>query len=207
MKKNVSLILASASPRRRDLLELAGLNFVVVVADVLEEILPGEDPSAAALRLSLLKAKTIGALHPMNIVLGADTIVTLPLSEESLVQSDFRNAQILGKPATEQEAVQMLELLSGRRHAVITGYTLYRHSPSINFSRACMTIVEFRRLTSREILKYVSSGEPMDKAGAYGIQGRASSFVSTLSGSYTNVVGLPLAQVVEDLRKLEDHQL
>lgn len=203
MTKDVSLILASASPRRRDLLGLAGINFEVVAANVSEDILPGEEPTAAALRLSLLKAKAIGEQNPKNIILGADTIVMLPLSDESFVSGDFHDAQIMGKPMTEKEAVQMLERLSGRRHTVITGYALYRHHPPFVLSRACVTIVEFRQLTSSEILEYVSSGEPMDKAGAYGIQGRAASFVSTLTGSYTNVVGLPLAQVVEDLRKLE----
>jgi septum formation protein len=175
------LILASASPRRADLLRTAGIPFAVAVADVDEREQPGEAPQAYVARLARQKARRVAAEHPGGFVLGADTTVVV-------------DGTILGKPHDEPDAARMLRLLGGRRHEVLTGLCL--QGPG-GFDRADVitTVVEFAPLSEAEIACYVATGEPMDKAGAYAVQGRASRFITRIEGSYPNVVGLPVERV------------
>lgn len=182
-----AIILASASPRRQALLASAGIALRVDPPRVDEALLPGEAPAAAAERLAQAKAAEVFGRNPGDLVLAADTLVAL-------------GAEILGKPASAEEAVAMLERLSGETHAVVTGVALL--GPGVEARFHARTEVEFRPLSAEEIRAYVRSGEPLDKAGAYGIQGGAAAFVRTIRGSYTNVVGLPLAECVERLRRL-----
>ena len=185
------LVLASSSPRRGMLLEEAGFRFTKVKADVSEELPQGVSPERGVQELALRKAQAglenwlalSGSLE--DIILGADTIVVL-------------EGQILGKPSTEKEAERMLTSLSGREHAVYTGVA-FVDGTGRKESAAIRTEVFFRPITHKEILTYISTGEPMDKAGAYGIQGRASAFVDHYEGSLSNVIGLPMEHVRERL--------
>lgn len=181
-----TLVLASASPRRRELLERAGFRFTVRPVEVDETPYPGETPQDHVKRLA--RAKATGALRSENeIVLGADTIVVV-------------DGVILGKPADTIEACRMLRLLSGRRHEVLTGICLA--GPEWTIEDVVSTSVWFVELSDREIEEYVATGEPMDKAGAYAIQGLASRFVHRIDGCYFNVVGLPVSRVYVHLRRL-----
>ena len=181
------LVLASRSPRRRDLLATAGISFTVRARDVEEVLAPGEAPDAYARRLA--RAKADAAWEDRDeIVLGADTIVVLE-----------RN--VLEKPRDDADARAMLERLSGREHTVITGICL-RH-PRGSEVDSVATRVRFAPLTGAEIDAYVASGEPLDKAGAYAIQGLASKFVERIEGCYFNVIGLPLSQVYRYLKLLQ----
>jgi septum formation protein len=180
------LILASRSPRRADLLRAAGFDFVVRVADIDETPRAGELPRDYESRLAYEKAHAISAA-PDEIVLAADTTVVV-------------DNEILGKPEDAADAVRMLTALSGRAHEVITGICLRQGE---NIVRGVdVTGVWFSSLSPEEIEAYVASGEPMDKAGAYAIQGLASRFIPRIEGSYSNVVGLPVALVSEALSKL-----
>lgn len=183
----MKLVLASASPRRADLLKLAGLDFEVQAADVDETPLPGEDPDALVCRLSRSKAEAASALHPGSTILAADTVVVF-------------DGDIFGKPESSVQAIEMLSHLSGDMHEVMTGFTILRPGGE-GVTELVVTAVSFRRLSAAEIHDYVVSGSPMDKAGAYGIQEGAAGFVSRIEGSYTNVVGLPLAEVLQSLAK------
>ena len=190
------LILASASPRRADLLRAAGIAFEVHVANVDEATRPGEAPDAYVGRLAIAKARTVSASHPGSAVLGADTVVVV-------------DGQILGKPLDGPDAARMLQMLSGRRHQVLTGVCLIHVTEATADAAAAgppavservgvaVTGVQFAHLGPDEIAWYVASGEPMDKAGAYAIQGLASRFVVAIDGSYGNVVGLPVALVYD----------
>ncbi len=178
------LILASGSPRRRELLERVGLRFTVQAADVDETLVPGLSPQEQVMRLSRLKAQAVQAPQGAA-VLSADTVVVL-------------DGAILGKPADRADARRMLLALSGRSHHVLTGVTL-RKDGQLD-TRCQDTEVWFRPMTEPEIDGYIATGEPMDKAGAYGIQGGASLFVERLDGDYFNVVGLPLCTVGQMLR-------
>lgn len=182
----VTLILASQSPRRRELLERAGFRFLVRPAEVDESWREGEDPEAHVRRLAREKARAVAASQ-QEIVLGADTVVVL-------------DGEILGKPADAADARRMLELLSGREHCVFTGVCLKRGD--LELVEAERTLVRFARLEDEEIRAYVDSGEPMDKAGAYAIQGLASKFVERIEGCYFNVVGLPVARVYRMIKRL-----
>jgi septum formation protein len=184
----MSLILASASPRRAELLRNAGMSFSVEPACVAERSLPGEDPLAYAQRLARDKACAIFEKHPDSVVLGADTIVVV-------------DEHLLEKPADSHDAARMLRLLSGRVHRVITGVCLI--APGHEQSGAEVTEVRFSKLEDREIMHYIESGEPMDKAGAYAIQGVASRWVERIDGCYFNVVGLPVPRVYRMIRALE----
>ncbi len=181
------LVLASASPRRAELLRAAGIEFDVMVADVDESIRSGETPAQHVGRLAEEKARRVLPRADRRPVLGADTVVVV-------------DDQILGKPADAADAARMLRLLSGRRHQVITGVA--SRSEMRNKARWRRTTVEFAALNDADIAAYVASGEPMDKAGAYAIQGLASRFVTRIEGSYSNVVGLPVA-LVYDMCKRE----
>ena len=174
------LILASASPRRTDLLRAAGYDFDVEPAHVDESELAGEPPGAYVLRVAAMKARTVAARHPEDIILAADTTVVV-------------DGTMLAKPADDADARRMLGLLSGRTHDVLTGVVLVRAGRES--SAVIDTRVSFRLLTAEEINRYVASGEPHDKAGAYGVQGRAARFVESVVGSYSNVVGLPVGAV------------
>jgi septum formation protein len=192
------LILASASPRRQELLRNAGIECLVQPANVPEEVLPGESPEACVERLARLKARAVFDRRPPHQsnyrVLGADTIVVV-------------ENQILGKPTDVADAARMLRMLSGSEHRVITGVCLV--TPALasggNDSREDIrhetTQVTVSELADAEIADYVASGEPMDKAGAYAIQGRASRWIPKIEGCYFNVVGLPIALVNRMLRE------
>jgi septum formation protein len=174
------LILASASPRRMHLLREAGYVFEVDPAHVDESELSGEAPCAYVVRVAALKARAVAARHPDDIVLAADTTVVI-------------DGDMLGKPADDNDARRMLGRLSGRTHEVLTGVVLIRAGGQA--SATVRTGVRFRALAPEEIDWYVASGEPRDKAGAYGVQGLASRFVASVEGSYSNVVGLPVGEV------------
>ncbi len=180
----MELILASASPRRRELLGYLGLPFSVIPAPGPEEPPDAADAGRTVWFLSLQKALQVAKAHPDALVIGADTVVEI-------------DGEILGKPHDEADAARMLRLLSGREHRVYTGVSLVRYGvyPTVSsYSRTNMemTRVFFREMTDAEIDAYVATGEPMDKAGAYGYQGRAGLFVERIEGDYYNVVGLPL---------------
>jgi septum formation protein len=178
------LILASASARRRELLTAAGVPFVVDPVEADERRLPDEPPVEYATRVALAKARAGLVRHPSDVVLGADTIVLV-------------DDLVLGKPADEADAVAMLGRLSGRGHDVITGVALAWHGHERSFAER--TRVWFAPLSPDDIRSYVSTGEPRDKAGAYAIQGGAARFVTRVDGSYSNVVGLPVAAVLQYL--------
>ncbi len=174
-----TFIVASASPRRRELLSRAGFGFAVEPSDADESLPEGCAPEDAVRLLAERKARSVSALHPGIAVLGCDTIVAL-------------DGQMLGKPKTEDEAASMLRTLSGNTHTVFTGVCVTNGTHSESFVSA--TDVTFYPLKDETIRAYVATGEPMDKAGAYGIQGMGSLLVKGFSGDYFTVVGLPLAQ-------------
>ena len=184
MTNHIPLILASASPRRSELLRAAGIEFTVRVADIDETVLPGESPGDYVRRLAREKAQAVAQAGEM--VLGADTTVVI-------------GGEIAGKPVDAEDARRMLKLLSGQWHEVLTGVSLIRSGQII--SEVAVTRVKFSELTEAEIDWYVSTGEPMDKAGAYGIQGYASRFVEGIEGNYSNVVGLPVQLVYQMLER------
>jgi septum formation protein len=184
----VRLILASASPRRADLLREAGIDVEVRPANVDEGVAPGETPETYVRRVAEAKGRAISEQAPGCHVLSADT---------SVVVDD----QILGKPADQDDAARMLRLLSGRRHDVISAVCLMQDARPEVPTEVEVTVVEFAALSADEIGWYVASGESMDKAGGYGIQGFASRFVTRIEGSYSNVVGLPVAVVYRMCRK------
>ena len=174
-----TVILASASPRRRELLSRLAVPFTVMPADVNEQQHPGEAPLSYVMRMAQTKAAHIAQHFPEALVLGADTVVVL-------------GQQVLGKPANTAHAQHMLTQLSGRQHTVITGLALLRHCQQLVYLDSVSTRVQFRRLSAADIAQYIATDEPFDKAGAYAIQGHAAAFVASVDGCYTNVVGLPL---------------
>ncbi|EQC01244.1 Maf-like protein [Photorhabdus temperata] len=182
-----TLYLASGSPRRRELVELLDFKFEILSPQVKEQWQEGETPRQYVSRLAKDKSLAGVVIAPEDFpVLGADTIVIL-------------NDRILEKPRSEQHAVEMLSALSGQCHQVITAIALSDSQSTL--SDIVVTDVTFRQLSTQEILDYVATGEPMDKAGAYGIQGKAGCFVKTLNGSYHSVVGLPLVETHELITK------
>lgn len=182
----MKLVLASQSPRRREILERAGFEFTVRIAGVPEQVEPGEHPVDYVRRLSRAKAEAVERA-PDEVVLGADTVVVL-------------DEHLLEKPADAADAARMLRILSGRMHSVITGVCLVGDGGPIGAHEE--TRVHFSTLTEADIAAYVASGEPMDKAGAYAIQGLASKFIDRIEGDYFNVVGLPVALVYRQLKQL-----
>jgi len=180
------LVLASASPRRQELLRNAGITFEVQPAHIPEDPLPGEAAKDCAERLAREKALAVARQRPHDCVLGADTIVAI-------------DDQLLGKPSDAADAARMLRLLSGREHRVITGVCLVvSGQPSAASETTLVTVGE---ITNKEIADYVANGEPMDKAGAYAIQGIASRWITRIEGDYSNVVGLPVALAYRMLRQ------
>lgn len=182
----LTLVLASASPRRAELLRAAGIPFEVVPAEVDERQHAGEDAGTYVQRLAIAKAMAVAARRPGRLVLGADTTVVL-------------DDEVLGKPRDPREAAEMLRRLSGRSHRVLTGICLVGVEGRAETSVASTT-VEFLPLDANQIAEYVATGEPMDKAGAYAIQGGARLFVRSLDGELANVIGLPISVVTELLR-------
>jgi septum formation protein len=176
------IILASTSPRRRELLTHAGISFIVESADVDERVLAGETPEEHTARLALEKARVVARRRGKGIVLAADTVVVI-------------DRKILGKPADRQDALRMLTLLSGRKHRVVTAVAVLDAGKGRMATRHSKTGVWFRKLSRREIDAYVATGEPLDKAGAYGIQERGGLLVERIDGCYFNVVGLPISLV------------
>ena len=184
------LILASESPRRKRLLLSVGVKFEVHPSRIDESVgpdrctEPAEIPAEIALRWARLKADSISSLHHHAWIFGADTIVVL-------------DGRIFGKPRDSAEAVRMLEILSDKVHEVITGMCLIQPGGKLRRSGSVSTRVRFKTLSAEEIESYVKTGEPMDKAGAYGIQGMGAFLVRSVEGSYTNVVGLPLSETID----------
>jgi septum formation protein len=184
------LVLASASPRRQELLRNAGIPFEVLPAHIVEAGSPGESAQHCAERLAREKALAVASQRPHHVVLGADTVVTI-------------DHQLLGKPSDAEDAARMLHLLSGRKHQVITGVCLaFKGHISVASET---TLVAVNELTEKEITDYIASGEPMDKAGAYAIQGIASRWIPRIEGDYFNVVGLPVALVFRMLEEVNLH--
>ncbi len=186
MRETKEIILASASPRRKELLELIGLQFKVDPGDYKENMNLKLSPHELARALSLEKAKSVAGKYNNAIIIAADTFVII-------------RGQLLGKPRTEEEARRMLVLLDGATHSVITGFTILDTDTGKKISRSVETKVTFKKLTEKEINAYVKTKEPLDKAGAYAIQGLGSIFVKRIEGDYFNVIGLPLYPLVECL--------
>jgi len=182
-------VLASASPRRAALLASAGVRVTVAPSGVAETVRTGEDPSSHARRLAGAKARDVALRTDARFFVGADTVVVL-------------DGAMLGKPVDAAEAAEMLRRLSGRVHEVLTGYEVYDRETDRALGGIVSTRVQFKALRDAEIATYIGTGDALDKAGAYGIQGGAAYMVERLDGSYTNVVGLPLAEVVEALIRI-----
>lgn len=188
---NQQIILASASPRRRELLQQIGLEFLVIPSHAEEQELLGETPEEHVIRLSLAKATEIANRQDVSgrWFIGSDTIVLC-------------DGQILGKPTDPAHAAVMLKQLSGREHRVLSGYAVIDRQTGQHRAEAVSTKVWFRHLTETEITSYIATGEPADKAGAYAIQGLGVCFVARIEGSYTNVVGLPLCKLTLAMKEL-----
>ena len=180
------LILASQSPRRRELLSMLGLEFDIITADIDETMDPALSVEEAVAQVCRRKAEAVGQTRPGDLILAADTIVVV-------------GSRVLGKPHTEEEAAAMLRSLSGRRHTVMTAFCLWQDG--VAETHVEHTQLRFKPLSDAEIRGYVATGSPMDKAGAYGIQDQAAIFVEALDGDYYNVMGLPLCALVKCLRR------
>ena len=182
----MNLILASQSPRRKELMGLFHLPFIVRAADIDETMDPNRSPYEEVARVSRLKAEATPR-QPEDVVIAADTIVVC-------------NGKTLGKPVDEADAVAMLRMLSGQDHQVMTGMTVLKGDTAITHTE--VTDIHFRPLSDKEILRYVRSGEPMDKAGSYAIQGGAALFCEKMDGDYYNVMGLPVCRLGQILRQV-----
>ena len=180
------IILASKSPRRKQILEQVGLDFEIEVSDFDETQIKFKTPQEMVEKLSLEKAKIIAQGNPDAIIIGADTTVI------------FRK-EIIGKPKSKEDAFRILSLLSGNTHEIVTGFTVIKGSKSI--TKHITSKVKFKKLSEAEINAYVETGEPMDKAGGYGIQEKGGLFMENIEGDYFNVVGLPIFAVAEALKE------
>jgi septum formation protein len=181
------IVLASASPRRKKLLEQIGLQFEVDPSFIQETVEPGVPPPKLAVIMALAKAKAVAGRHRDAVIIAADSFIVI-------------DGRILGKPHTPEEACRMLGDLSGRSHSAITGLAVVDTATGRTISRSTETRVYMKRLTPEEIDAYVSTGEPLDKAGAYAIQGRGAVLIENIEGDYNNVVGLPLAVLAGALK-------
>ncbi len=188
------IILASKSPRRRELLEQLGLSIKIVPSNTDEAGISIKNPGKYVKELSFLKAKNISLFYPDDWVLGADTIVVV-------------DDQILGKPRSKTDAIAMLDKLNNCEHSVFTGFSIVNQEKNCIITQSVETKVFFKCLSPQEIQWYVNTGEPFDKAGSYGIQGIGAFLVKRISGSYSNVVGLPVCEVIETLMNLNIIQL
>ncbi len=184
-----AIILASESTRRVDILRMLGIPFSIVPPDIDESRKQDETPKEYALRISHEKARKVGMHFPDKWVIGADTIVVY-------------KGRILGKPKNEEEAFAMLQLLKGKWHKVITGFCVLNIARKITYRDAVETRVFMKDLLDQEIMKYIGTSEPLDKAGSYAVQGRGGYMVKEIKGSYSNVVGLPICEVSEVLLSL-----
>jgi MAF protein len=184
------LILASASPRRQELLRSVGLKFKTIPAHVNEDYIKGESPQQHVRRLAQEKAQLIARKYPRVWVLGADTIVVI-------------DGLILGKPKNKTQAKEMLKKLSGSEHKVFTGFTVIQVASKVSHSDIVQSTVKFKKISAAELDWYIACDEPYDKAGGYAVQGKGAYFIKSIRGSYTNVIGLPLCEVLETLKKLE----
>lgn len=183
----MKVVLASSSPRRHELLRLIGVEHDVIPADADESLAPGEKPDAHAERLARAKAEAVGADHPQSLVIGADTIVVV-------------DERILGKPRDVADAAAMLRMLSNRTHVVMTAVAVSLAGRTLSLVEK--VTVTFRNLSDDEIARYIATGEPMDKAGAYGIQGYGATIVRRIEGDYFAVMGLSLARLVDLMAEL-----
>jgi septum formation protein len=183
------LILASRSPRRHDLLKQIGLDFDVIPSRIEEDSPAKESPQEHVIRLAEAKAMDVGSQYPGHWVIAADTVVTI-------------NSSILGKPRNRGEATEMLRRLSGEEHRVLTGFSVHHFEKGRGDRQAVQTVVKMKTLTPAEMDWYVKTREPFDKAGGYAIQGIGSFMVESIRGSYTNVVGLPLCELMQMLNRL-----
>jgi septum formation protein len=188
------IVLASSSPRRRELLALTGLSFSVEPSSYEEVLAPGVKPRLLARRLSSEKAKAVAKKYRNALIIAADTFIAY-------------GDNLMGKPHTETEAIRMLGLLNGRSHSVVTGFTIIDTVTGKSVSRSVETKVWFKKLTKKEMASYARTGEPLDKAGAYAIQGLGSLIVERIEGDYFNVIGLPLSALAEALKKFGIHLL
>jgi septum formation protein len=185
----VTFVLASASPRRRELLKNACADFKTIPSGVDEKFREGESPRGHVLRLAKEKAAAVSRENPDVWVLGADTEVIV-------------DNEVLGKPATSEAAKTMLEKLNGRMHRVITGFSIMNRSAGVKTDGIVESQVFFREISDKEMDWYIKSGEPFDKAGGYAVQGKGAVFVKEIRGSHTNVIGLPLCEVVSALKSV-----
>jgi len=183
------LILASKSPRRYELLKQVGLDFDVIPSKIEEDFVKGESPRKHVLRLAETKALDVGNQYPDRWVIAADTIV-------------YVDHSILGKPESREEAKKMLRRLSGKEHRVLTGFSVHHLEKRKGDREAVQTVVKVKKLTQAEMEWYVKTGEPFDKAGGYAIQGIGSFMIESIKGSYTNVVGLPICELIQMLSRL-----
>lgn len=188
----MDIILASGSPRRKELLTQMGLSFTILPAEIEEVVEPGLTPGEVVISLSRQKAEAVAARHPDDLVIAADTVVVF-------------DGRILGKPHSREEAKEMLSALSGKAHHVCTGFTLQKGSQTESGREE--SEVWFRELTEDEIDRYIATGEPMDKAGAYGIQGFGALLVRGIRGDYFNVMGLPVCRLGMALKNYGIHCL
>jgi len=189
VKEGDSIILASESTRRVDILRTLGISFSIIPPNIDERREKDELPKDFVLRMSYEKANKVGSLFPDKWVIGADTVVVL-------------KSKILGKPKTDRDAFNMLKVLSGKWHRVITGYCVLNISRNITYRDAVETRVYLRDLSDDEIKRYIKTSEPFDKAGSYAVQGKGGYMVKEIKGSYANVVGLPICEVAEALLSL-----
>jgi septum formation protein len=183
------LILASKSPRRFELLKKVGLDFEVIPSRVMEDIVQKESPKEHVIRLAEAKVREVASRYPDHWVIAADTIV-------------YINSSILGKPKNREEAMAMLRSLSGQEHWVLTGFSVCHLGKGKSDKEAVQTAVKVKSLSPTEMEWYVQTGEPFDKAGGYAIQGIGSFMIESIRGSYTNVVGLPLCELIQMLNRL-----
>jgi len=189
VKEGNAIILASESTRRVDILRILGIPFSIIPPDIDETRRPDETPKEFVLRISYEKANKVGKLFPDKWVIGADTIVV------------YKN-KVLGKPSGEDEAFKMLQLLKGKWHKVITGFCVLNVVRDIIYRDAVETRVFMKDLVDQEIMKYIGTSEPLDKAGSYAVQGKGGYMVKEIKGSYSNVVGLPICEVAQVLLSL-----
>jgi septum formation protein len=183
------LILASKSPRRYELLKQVGLEFDVIPSRIEEDFVKGESPRRHVLRLAEAKALDVGNRHPDRWVVAADTIV-------------YVDHSILGKPKSREEARKMLRRLSGKEHRVLTGFSVHHLGRAKGDREAVQTVVKVKKLTQAEMEWYIETGEPFDKAGGYAVQGMGSFMIESIKGSYANVVGLPICELIQMLSRL-----
>jgi len=189
-----TIVLASASPRRKEILEITGLKFSVHKSDYEEDLDLSLTSHKLARFLSLKKAEAVSHHYRDSIIIAADTFIA------------FKN-RLLGKPLTEKKAIKMLKMLNGKSHAVITGYTIIDTANGKTISKSVATKVYFSTLSDEEITSYVKSGEPLDKAGAYAVQGLGAVFIERIDGDFFNVMGLPLYALTVSLKKFGVHVL